>query len=102
MFVKIRKCNFLSVMLIIQFTLLHISCREKSNTIIDNSTISVVKTVKVENRKLNDDLNSFGIISYKTKNNISVLVEGTLEKIYIREGDYVHKGQTLANLKMFN
>lgn len=75
------------------------SCRNKNDIIIDTSNLSVVKTVKIENRKLNDDLNSFGTISYKSKNNVCVLVEGTLEKLYVKEGDYVSKGQNLAKLR---
>ena len=97
MFVKIIKNSFYSLIIII--CILFSSCRDKNNIIIDTSSISIVKTVKVENRKLNDDLNSFGTISYKTKNNVSVLVEGTLEKLYIKEGDYVRKGQNLAQLR---
>ena len=99
MFVKIKKNKFFSLFILIYLCILFSSCRDKNNISIDASSLPVVKTVKVENRKLNDDLNSFGTISYKTKNNVSVLVEGTLGKLYIKEGDFVRKGQTLAKLR---
>lgn len=99
MFVKSKKNKFFSLFILIYLCILFSSCRDKNNISIDTSSLSVVKTVKVENRKLNDDLNSFGTISYKTKNNVSVLVEGTLDKLYIKEGDSVRKGQTLAKLR---
>lgn len=97
MFVKISKIKFLKILIL--FSTLFLSCRNKNDVKIDSSNLSVVKTVKIENRKLNDDLNSFGTISYKTKNNVCVLVEGTLEKLYVKEGDYVSEGQKLAKLR---
>lgn len=72
---------------------------KKENQVTDTSMLNLVKTVKVEKKAFNEDLNSFGTVSYKTKNNVSALVEGTIEKIYVKEGDYVRKGQTLAKLR---
>ena len=81
------------------FCILFVSCSEEEEKNLDSLNVPVVKGIKVEFSKLNDDLNSFGTISYKTKNNVSALVEGTIEKILVKEGDYVRKGQVIAQLR---
>lgn len=94
MFVKIKSYRlfFLFFMLII------FSCdKEKTTTNIEE--IQRVKTVKVTEERFLEDLNTFGTISYKTKNDITVLVEGNINKLYVNEGDFVKKGQVIAELK---
>lgn len=99
MFVKIKSKTNAFFGLFILLVLFSVSCNYQNSNNIDTPELSVVSTVKVELKKLNDDLNSFGTMNYKTKNNVSVLVEGTLEKLYVKEGDYVKKGQVLASLR---
>ena len=100
MFVKIKSKTNAFFGLFILLVLFSVSCNYQNSNNIDIPELSVVSTVKVELKKLNDDLNSFGTMNYKTKNNVSVLVEGTLEKLYVKEGDYVKKGQVLASLRL--
>lgn len=94
MFAKIK----ISILFVI-FICILTSCKEEKQTVTENSSLNIVKTVAVQKKSFNEDLNSFGTITYKTKNNVSVLVDGTLEKINVREGDYVKKGQLLARLR---
>lgn len=88
----------ISILFVILICILS-GCKKENQTAVDTSVLNIVKTVKVEKKPFNEDLNSFGTISYKTKNNVSVLVEGTLDKLYVKEGDYVRKGQLLARLR---
>jgi multidrug efflux pump subunit AcrA (membrane-fusion protein) len=48
---------------------------------------------------LRDELASFGTISYKAKNDITVQVEGTIAEILAREGEWVNRGAPVARLK---
>jgi RND family efflux transporter MFP subunit len=48
---------------------------------------------------LQSELASFGTITYKTKNDITVQVEGTITEILIREGEWVNRGAPVARLK---
>jgi multidrug efflux pump subunit AcrA (membrane-fusion protein) len=48
---------------------------------------------------LRDELASFGTISYKAKNDITVQVEGTIAEILVREGGWVDLGAPVARLK---
>ncbi|MDR1025626.1 MAG: efflux RND transporter periplasmic adaptor subunit [Treponema sp.] len=53
----------------------------------------------VETRVLQDELASFGTIAYKTKNDITVQVEGTIMTILAREGDWIGGNAPIARLK---
>lgn len=94
---KLLKCKI--CFYIIFIILLISSCNNKKTDMQVGSGITIVKTANIEKRKLNNDLNSFGTISFKTKNNITALVEGTIDKLYVKEGDVVKKGQALAILR---
>ncbi|MDR0449690.1 MAG: efflux RND transporter periplasmic adaptor subunit [Treponema sp.] len=50
-------------------------------------------------RALRDSLSSFGTITYRIKNDITVQVEGTIASLYVKEGDEVKAGQPLARLR---
>ncbi len=94
MFVKIKN----SSLIFLFFLLIIFSCdKEKSTTNLEE--IQKVKTIKVTKERFLEDLNTFGTISYKTKNDITVLVEGTISKLFVKEGDFVRKGQIIAELK---
>jgi multidrug efflux pump subunit AcrA (membrane-fusion protein) len=55
--------------------------------------------VSVEQRPLHDILSSFGTITYRIKNDITVQVEGNIASLYVKEGDEVKAGQPLALLR---
>jgi RND family efflux transporter MFP subunit len=58
-----------------------------------------VRAQAAEARLLRNELASFGTISYKTKNDITVQVEGTIVDILVREGEWVDRGAPIARLK---
>jgi multidrug efflux pump subunit AcrA (membrane-fusion protein) len=62
-------------------------------------TVTPVNAVPVVVRRLDNDLNSFGTITYKIKNDITAQVEGTLSVLNVREGDTVGNGQQIALLR---
>ncbi len=58
-----------------------------------------VRTCSVQQKEFDDSLESFGTISFKTKNDVTVLVPGQLTEFTVKEGDAVKKGQVIARLK---
>jgi multidrug efflux pump subunit AcrA (membrane-fusion protein) len=58
-----------------------------------------VQPVPAELRPLYDKLSSFGAVTYRIKNDITVQVEGTVSSLYVKEGDQVKAGQPLAQLR---
>ncbi len=75
------------------------SCSEKDSDFLDDPASAQVQVVKVEDKVLDDNLNSFGTVSYKTKTDLTVLVAGTITGFTVKEGHFVRKGQTLAVLR---
>ena len=75
-----------------------ISCAEKKYAENEN-TRSFVTVVKAENKVLDNTLNNFGSVTYKSKNNVTNLVAGTVSSLNVKEGDYVKKGQTICVLR---
>jgi RND family efflux transporter MFP subunit len=73
------------------------SCTEKPAAG-DGQVLSVLAS-PVEIKVLQDELASFGIIAYKTKNDITVQVEGTITTILAREGDWIDGNAPIARLK---
>jgi RND family efflux transporter MFP subunit len=58
-----------------------------------------VQAVPVEMRPLRESLSSFGAVTYRIKNDITVQVEGTISSLYVKEGAQVKAGQPLALLR---
>lgn len=58
-----------------------------------------VYVVRADERPLDDELKSFGSISYKTKTDVTCMVGGTIVSFFVKEGDAVKKGQRLAQLR---
>ena len=58
-----------------------------------------VITELVHIEQIQPKINSFGSISFSKKTDITPLVEGTIQAIYVEEGDKVKKGQVLAKLE---
>jgi multidrug efflux pump subunit AcrA (membrane-fusion protein) len=59
----------------------------------------VVQVEEALERPLYDKLSSFGTITYRIKNDITIQVEGTIFALYVKEGDEVWLGQPLALLR---
>ncbi len=74
------------------------SCKEEISLHENNSVIQA-KFVTAEKTKNEKDLISFGIISYSVKNDISSQVQGSLQEIFVKDGESVDKNQLLGKLK---
>lgn len=67
----------------------------KSADMTDTVSVSIIHPIM---EKLDNDLNSFGTISYKTKNDVTSEVSGTVISFFVKEGDYVQENQLIAQL----
>ncbi|WP_147634672.1 efflux RND transporter periplasmic adaptor subunit [Treponema pectinovorum] len=52
----------------------------------------------VQKKLLQNKLESFGTVSYKDKNDVTVLVEGKINDFIVKEGEFVKKNQIIARL----
>jgi len=71
----------------------------RHQTAVNEIMATPVRGVTVINRVLDDDLNSFGTITFKTKNDITARVEGIITALNVREGDLVNNRQQIALLQ---
>lgn len=81
-------------------SLLLVSCSIAKKSKAESSDIERKKviTVSAKKEKKANILTSFGTISYKSKHDISTIVEGSVKQLFVKEGDWVKKGQALAQL----
>jgi RND family efflux transporter MFP subunit len=63
-----------------------------------NQGITKVKTVKVSEKSSSNILNYSGVIIPEVNIPLSFLVSGKITKIYVDEGDFVKKGQPVAEI----
>ena len=82
---------------IIIFSFMLVSCNKQKEEIINNKI--AVKTINVENKLLDNELNSFGTISFKLKNDITSLVAGTITSLPVKEGQFINAGTVVARLR---
>lgn len=75
------------------------ACDKNKNTDLTELPELTFSTYKVTKLRYDNDLKTFGSITFKTKNDITVQVNGILVKMNIKEGDYVEKGKQIALLK---
>ena len=75
-----------------------ISCKDDISVSQENLFVPA-KIIRPEKSKNHKDLVSFGIISYSVKNDISSQVQGSLQEIFVKDGEQVQKNQVLAKLK---
>ncbi|MDR0443083.1 MAG: efflux RND transporter periplasmic adaptor subunit [Treponema sp.] len=61
--------------------------------------IITVRTVRANKTFFDNNLNSFGTILYKIKNDIVTQVEGTISVLPVKEGDIITVGQQIALLR---
>lgn len=94
MFVKTRNNLFLLPLLFLTL----FSCKEKQ-AVVSNSISEKVSIVEAKKEKYVEELNSFGSITYNTKNDVTSLESGQIYYFPFKEGDYVKKGQVIARLK---
>lgn len=73
-------------------------CGDTENPLF-NQKVFTVEKVAVGESSPDDTLNSFGTITYKTKNEVTAQVEGKVTEIYINEGDFIRKNQCIMQLQ---
>ena len=76
-----------------------VSCSDANKNKKITSDSNFVLTVQSQNKIFNDELNTFGTITYNLKNDVSTQVNGTIHSFPVKEGSYVKKGQVIAQLK---
>ena len=73
------------------------SCKQKTTN--QNESKVTVNVIKVQQKILDNTLNNFGTIAYKSKNDVTNLVAGTIIAFNVKEGDYIQKGQIVCRLR---
>lgn len=79
------------------FSLILLSCESKKEEFESNKI--AVKVINVETKLLDNELNSFGTISYKLKNDITSLVAGAITSLPVKEGQFIKAGTVVARLR---
>jgi RND family efflux transporter MFP subunit len=75
------------------------SCSRQSSdraTVIDEEVTERVSVAEVNEETIRSEFSSFGTVSYLDKADVSSLVEGTVVRLLVDEGDRVTKGELLA------
>jgi len=71
----------------------------RENGIINDIKVTPVRSVSVINRTLDDNLHSFGTITYKAKNDITSRIDGIITSLNVKTGDLVNNRHQLALLQ---
>ena len=79
--------------------LILISCQNKQKDILVDYQTAEVQAYHVEETVLDDNLHSFGTTSFRSKNDVTVQVSGTITNFMVKEGSYVKKNDVIAILK---
>jgi multidrug efflux pump subunit AcrA (membrane-fusion protein) len=75
----------LFLIFIVSFMITGIACENKKQTTSDNTPL-LVQTISAERRQFTEDLTTFGSISFKSKNDITALVEGIIVALHVKGG----------------
>ncbi len=79
---------------------LFFGCGNKNFNMESASPATLVKTAQVEHVRISKPIYASGLLVGKEESRLSFKIGGILEKIYVREGQVVQKGQLLATLKL--
>jgi len=97
------KKKYLFVLIPISLATIMFTCggekKETTKVTIDESAVAV-KLVSVDQGEYSLPVISSGLISTETESRLSFKVPGIIQKIYVKEGDAVSKGQLLASLDL--
>jgi RND family efflux transporter MFP subunit len=72
--------------------------KSNSQEAIKEETYKMVKVLKVQVETRDDIVEYSGLVSSGVQKNLGSKIGGTLESIYVSEGDYVEKGQKLGDI----
>jgi RND family efflux transporter MFP subunit len=93
-----RRTNLLKFAFLFLVIFPVLSCTGR-NRVVSEIRVTPVRGVPVVNRILDDDLNSFGTITFKIKNDITARVDGIITVLNVKEGDTVNNRQQIALLQ---
>jgi RND family efflux transporter MFP subunit len=88
---------FISIIAVITLQACHRKAAEKESTI--NTEIIPVKLLPINPDTVENTINASGLLSTENEAKLSFKINGIIEKILVKEGDHVKKGQLLATLK---
>ena len=72
------------------------SCNNRNNILSDN--MLQVRAAPVTSSVINDEIKGFGSLSFVRKVDVAAPIDGVLDTLLFREGDYVHEGDVIALL----
>lgn len=78
------------------------SCTQKEKKVAapDEESLTTVKVAKVSTEQISDSLHVNGLLATENEAKLSFKTGGVIDRIYVKEGDFVKKGQLLASLKV--
>jgi membrane fusion protein, multidrug efflux system len=94
---KCQRLAILSPVVIYLFTVLLLGCTSNKVQFQENSTVKV-KTETVTGSNVMNNLNYIGVVEDESTISLSFSAIGTIEKIFVSEGERVRKGQLIAKL----
>jgi RND family efflux transporter MFP subunit len=88
---------FISVAVVVVLQACNGNAREKKSVI--NSETIPVKLLPITQDTASNVINASGLLSTQDESRLSFKIGGIIERIFVKEGDHVRKGQLLATLK---
>ncbi len=98
---KKNNINKFLILFIVFLLLVNSSCKKVKNEEIDSIVTPEFFTSEVVSKDLTGEISGLGSISFYEKATVLGLVEGNVEKIYVKKGEKVSKGQLLMDLSNF-
>lgn len=80
-----------------------ISCKKTDEVVVEKPTIDnriVVKTTQVDITNLSNSIEAIAIVTSESEAKPAFKTGGVIQSTYVKEGDFVKKGQLLARLNM--
>ena len=81
------------------FVLVMVSCKPEKNGKTKTEVIPV-KIHTVQNRKILHPIRCSGMLSAQSESKLSFKTGGVIDRIYVKEGEKIRKGETLAKLNL--
>lgn len=78
------------------------SCGQKEKKIIasDDADFTTVKVANVNTKEVSDSIHVDGLLATENEAKLSFKTGGVIDRIYVKEGEFVKRGQLLAALKV--
>src|SRR5262245_10519982 len=77
------------------------STSDGKNEIINTSTEKIpVRTIALEKQQVKPQINTSGVFTTDDETYLAFKTGGVISRIFVKEGDAIHKGQLLASLDL--